>query len=212
MKAPHDLTGVIFGRLKVLSGPIRGKKYVLASGKLGSNQMLWLCICDCGTEKVLARASLVSGIVKSCGCWRKARCSKLGFRHGESASRFHSIWSGMFDRCTNPKNKSYHNYGGRGIKVCDRWQKFENFRDDMSPTYRDGLTIERKNNEKGYEPENCEWASRLAQANNTRVNRFIDTPWGSMTISQAARLAGLNASTLRDRVKRGWPQDRLFSS
>jgi lambda repressor-like predicted transcriptional regulator len=118
----------------------------------------------------------------------------------------------MRSRCGNPNNVSYHDYGGRGISVCDRWQQsFENFRDDMLPAWQPGLTLGRKNNDSNYFLENCRWETPKQQAWNKRNNRIIDTPLGTIPLPEAAERGGVKAETLRDRVRRGWPVDRLFN-
>ena len=120
-------------------------------------------------------------------------------------------WQGAIQRCTNPNCKDWDNYGARGIVVCERWLKsFENFWSDMGPTFAPGLQLERLENNGPYSPDNCKWATRLEQANNRRTNVRIQTPLGEMTIAQAARAFDLTTVTLRQRVKRNWPPERLF--
>jgi hypothetical protein len=109
----------------------------------------------------------------------------------------------MKARCLRPTHHAWRNYGGRGITVCDRWQgSFENFWEDMGPTYQPGLTIERVNNALGYFPENCTWDTRKVQGRNRRTNRIIATPWGEMTIAEAAERVGLSQSTFGKRLAR----------
>ncbi len=125
----------------------------------------------------------------------------------------YAVWRSMLDRCRLPQHQAYANYGGRGIKVCARWQaSFENFWQDMGPTYRSGLTLERKNNARGYSPKNCMWATRTAQARNKRGNRMIDTPKGKMLLSEASELSGIGTTTLLYRVAHRWPANRLFDA
>jgi hypothetical protein len=128
-----------------------------------------------------------------------------------TGTRIHKIFMGMRSRCTNPKVKCYKDYGARGIRVCDRWEKFENFLSDMGPTYADDLTLERKDNDKGYSPDNCHWATRGEQSRNRRMCIMINSPWGRMTISEAARNAGLKEMTLYQRIKKNnWPEKDWF--
>jgi hypothetical protein len=132
------------------------------------------------------------------------------FTHGMSFHPAYQNWMHAKGRCNDTRNKYYKDYGGRGIKVCDRWSSFEAFWEDMGPTWKEGLTLDRINNQKGYEPDNCRWATAMEQANNRWDNRIINTPNGRMTISQAARLFGINQHTLFGRVRANWPDDRLF--
>jgi hypothetical protein len=120
------------------------------------------------------------------------------------------VWQNMRCRCENPTDKSFPNYGGRGIRVCERWQVFENFRDDMLGTYQPALQIERVNNHGNYEPSNCRWASRKEECRNRRSNVLIDTPWGRVTVAEAAERSGVGYTTVLRRVHAGWAPDRLL--
>lgn len=213
MKYPRDLTGMIFGRLTVINGPIRGGRYISPDGTVGSCVMLWHCRCECGAEKTFPRGSLLQGLSRSCGCLKKVWASKMNYKHGLSNTRPHDIWRTMIDRCTNPNSKIYEWYGGRGITVCERWLgSFESFMDDMGPTYDDRLSLDRYPDQDGnYEKDNCRWATRKEQARNARSNVIIDTPWGRMTITEAGERAGFKRGLLQSRItERGWPAERWF--
>lgn len=174
----------------------------LRAEKRGSDQrIVWLARCDCGNAvEVVWSASKGK---RSCGCTRKN--PKPWMRtHGMSKHPAYFVWRSMMDRCRLPSHQAWRNYGGRGIKVCDRWHQFENFWADMGPSYASGLSLDRIDNNSGYSPENCRWTDRTTQARNTRTNHMLDTPWGHMTAKEAATMAGLNYTTLLYRLDAGW--------
>lgn len=200
---PHhrtpDLTGMRFGRLEV-------QGYAGADGR----KSWWRVRCDCGTSKLSIGTELRKGRTQSCGCLQREQASARQTTHGMSRHAAYAVWSNMLDRCELPTHFAYPRYGGRGITVCARWRSFSAFWADMGPSWRKGLTIERKNNNAGYSPENCEWRDRKAQARNKRDNVTIDTPKGRMLVCEAAEVSGINVTTILYRVGAGWPTSLLF--
>ena len=156
-RRPFDLTGKRYGRLHVLTyaGPCKERK-----------TLQWLCQCSCGERKVVCTPDLINNGVRSCGCVRGRTT------HGKRWSVEYQTWSSLKARCLNPNGKSWPDYGGRGITVCDRWrgpQGFQNFLADMGARPR-GKTIDRKDVNGNYEPGNCRWATKHIQAINKRKN------------------------------------------
>lgn len=140
--------------------------------------------CDCGFEGCVSVRTLIVGASKSCGCWRREKLRKLHTTHGQSRgrSRLYWVWAGMIQRCTNPKTIGFKNYGGRGIKVCWKWRKFETFQAWAKIAgYRSGLQIDRIKVDGNYCPSNCRWVSRLIQMNNRRRSKWEGTSFHSAT-------------------------------
>lgn len=175
--------------------------------KAGNRARMVLCRCECGQEKVVQLGGLISGGVKSCGCLQKERASSSNKTHGMKETRIYKIWSGMKKRCNNTACAAYKNYGGRGIKYEERWEKFENFFNDMSNSYSGQLSLDRIDNDGDYCLSNCRWATREEQANNTRNNHFITINGICKTVSQWSRETGINRVTISNRInKLGWSE------
>jgi len=151
-----DLTKQVFGRLTVLNRA-ENSKYGAAR---------WCVRCSCGTEKVVRTDQLTTGSTVSCGCYLREVQRARTTTHGMTKSFEYGVWSAMKKRCTNPNHPRYHRYGGRGIKVCKRWEKFENFFLDMGVCPIENGSIERVNNDKNYTPSNCVWIHKSAQSKN----------------------------------------------
>lgn len=200
-----DITGERYGRLTVLS----------REGKNGSGSITWRCKCDCGKEVVISGKALRRGEAKSCGCTRNEKIAAVGKKnatHGERHTKLYSQWSSMKARCSNPAHNRYELYGGRGIAVCAEWaNNFEAFRDwAIANGYRDGLTIDRKDTDGPYSPENCRWATQKEQQNNRRNNRRITYGGKSQTLQQWAEERGIKRQTIQTRLSRGWPVSRAL--
>lgn len=164
----------------------------------------WYCDCDCGKTKVYARSTdLRRGDSQSCGCATGKLIAVANTTHGMSRTRLYKVWRAMHDRCYNKQVEHYPLYGARGIKVCVRWHTFENFYADMGGC-TPGLSLERRNNYKGYAPANCYWATRTEQANNQRSNRRITMNGKTQTIAQWARETGHPPLRIWQRLSRGW--------
>lgn len=193
-----DITGKKFSRWTVLSRVTNAK-----SSK-------WLCRCDCGIEKIVPRSNLVGNRTKSCGCLQKEITSFQFTKHKLTDHPIYNTWASMKNRCSNPNQDDYQWYGGRGIKVCERWQDFQNFYTDMFSTWQEGLSIDRIDVNGDYEINNCRWVTWEIQCRNTRRSKFMETPWGSMNVSDACDKAGVDRNSTKDRIWRGWLEKGLL--
>lgn len=162
---PPPPFGSLYGHLTVAGVPFPVK---------GTGRYLTVS-CSCGKVLNVKLAKLLSGHTASCGCQKSPRLRELATKHGQRHTKIYYVWGAMLQRCNNPKNPAYRNYGGRGIKVCVRWLAFEKFFKDMGAPPFEGAMLERKNNDKNYTPSNCCWATRTQQNNNTRRNKVKET-------------------------------------
>lgn len=196
-----DLTGVSFNGNLVLSQAGTNGRY-----------SLWNVRCPyCGKTYVLPSADVRKGRQKSCGCMRRELVARRTRKHGMSGTPIWNVWHSMKERCETPTAQAWKNYGGRGIKVCERWSKsFEAFLEDMGPTYQKGLTLDRIDVNGNYCPENCRWITMKEQARNKRGNRFIDTPKGRMTVAEASETFEINVTTILYRLDHGVTGDLLL--
>lgn len=193
-----DLTGQRFGQLQVL-----GLDHAI------NGAVFWKCKCDCGNDRIIRANSLMTGNSSSCGCLQRKRATHANTTHGGASRRkgehpLYQTWANMRARCEKPYNNRYETYGARGIKVCERWKSFENFRNDMEPTWKPHLSVERINNDGHYCPENCRWATDHEQARNTRSNRWIEFNGKRMILADWAKETGISHSLISYRLKVGW--------
>jgi hypothetical protein len=202
-----DLTGQRFGRLVVIE---RAADHLQPNGQ---RKVKWFCRCDCGRTKTVDRGALRGGVTTSCGCYQKEQARKAKTTHGHSVGRkvssLYGVWCAMLSRCSNPRNPAWKWYGGKGVRVCDSWLDFSAFLSDMGEAPA-GMTLDRIDSSGNYCPENCRWASRIEQANNLSSNVRVTYKGEVLTIAQACREAGFTQSMIRNRIRRGWPPERLF--
>lgn len=195
-----DLTGMRFGMLSV-----NGR-----SGSNSKNEALWTCVCDCGKTAIASGSAMRPGAKQSCGCKKKAVASAIGKKnvvHGHTRagvpnSPTYKTWCSMLYRCNVETCSAYVYYGAKGTTVCDRWLKFTAFLEDMGER-PEGMTIDRKDNAKGYFKENCKWSTCIEQQNNRTSNVPITAFGKTQTISQWSRETGLHKSTIRRRFHAG---------
>jgi hypothetical protein len=194
----ESLLGQRFGRLTVTShvGVRHGKHH-------------WACTCDCGGSATVPTGALRSGNTRSCGCLHVATVTT----HGHSRSSEYRIWLTMIQRCDNPRAAAYDRYGGRGIRVCERWlQSFENFLEDVGPRPSLEHSIDRIDNDGHYEPGNCRWATKLVQVRNQSRNRYLTFAGETLTISEWAQRYGLAPNVLGNRISGGWPAEKALTT
>ena len=197
----ENLVGKKFGRLTVL-------EFVPTEDA----HSVWLCRCDCGNFKSVRKNQLITKHVKSCGCLVPDTNKSLNTKHGKSRTRLYRIWNHMKDRCYNPANKRYKNYGGRGILVCDEWlNDFVAFRNwALSHGYADTLSIDRLDVNGNYEPNNCRWATTKEQNFNTTRNIYVHYNDKTIPLTEASALSSIGFQTPRHRYHNGDRGDRLF--
>jgi hypothetical protein len=192
-----DLTNQKFGKLTALERlPHDGSRY-------GAR---WKCLCDCGNE-VIVPATVLKNRQRSCGCVNTGNRS-----HGLYGTAENRIWRGMKNRCSVPTLKNYHRYGGRGIRVCDRWEdSFEAFLSDMGPRPSPNHSLDRINNDGNYEPSNCRWATAKQQSSNTIRTVRVQFQGEELPLNEACLRSGISRRTVRSRLQKGWSLERALS-
>lgn len=178
----------------------RGKK---------SNQ----CQCKCGNIRYVRKEKLLNGSSRSCGCLRDEELTKHGMTKNSIRSSSHEywVWNAMVQRCTNTNDRGYMNYGGRGITVHPDWLKFEGFYRDMGSRPGKGYSLEREDNDKGYGPDNCKWATRKQQNTNKRNNKIIKAFGEEKCLAEWSRDTGISHATILQRLKNGWSIEAALS-
>lgn len=202
-----DLTGQRFGRLQVLD-----KAESTPQGKAK-----WLCVCDCGVTLSVRSETLRRGDSMSCGCLASEMVSQRNFRHGHWLGGYPTkswlAWRNMKSRCENPKDKRFNVYGARGVKVCERWQEFENFFADMGMPPSKNHSIDRIDVDGNYEPSNCRWVTQKTQQRNRSNNRIIEFNGKRQCLSQWAEEYGISQKRLRTRIERdGWDIEKALTT
>ena len=199
-----DLTGQTFSRLTVIQ---RGEN-------TSKGQARWICRCVCGNETQVFGSALRNGHSRSCGCLKDETTVARNTTHGHAThgiSPTYHTWSGMIARCTNPKHRDYKRYGKRGITVCERWlNSFADFLADMGEK-PEGMSIDRRNTDGNYEPDNCQWADKTAQSRNKSNNRIIEFNGESKTLIEWAESLHISQSTLRERLDK-WTLEKALTT
>lgn len=192
-------------KFRDISGTRSGKLVAISFAGKKNGRSLWLCKCDCGGEKIVLGSHITTNRRTHCGC------VKPNFKHGLSNDKMHYTWNAMKQRCSNPNNSDYHNYGGRGIKVCDRWLVFSNFYNDMHGAYIEHIeahgsknaSIDRIDSNGNYEPSNCRWATIETQSYNKRDSIRIEYEGNLITTKELSCITGLPLSTIYSRYEKG---------
>jgi len=211
IRIAKDFTPETFGRWTTL-----GPKFWLPRGGKGEHISFQVCECSCGNASVVMCNSLKSGNTKSCGCFNRQRAAETHTKHGLSRAPEYDIWKDMKDRCGNPNNKRCQDYGGRGIRVCDRWldpeSGFANFYTDMGPRPSNKHSIERNSVNGDYCPENCRWATWSEQARNKRSNVMITYNWKTQCVAAWAEELGIPGKNICRRLKAGWTAEKALTT
>lgn len=193
-------------------GKTFGRWTVIAKTKERGNggAIKYLCRCKCGTEKTVPGTLLRSGSSKSCGCYNRDIITKFG--RSVYKERLYAVWNSIKQRCTNPRDRAFKNYGGRGITVCDDWrQSYGSFKAwAMENGYKPGLWIDRIDCDGPYSPQNCRWTTPKVQQRNKRNNVFVSINGAKKTISEWSEMSGIKFATISRRLELGWSEEHLL--
>lgn len=211
IRQPSDIViGQKYGLLTVTGPP---ETTIVQQKNRTAKIISYPCICDCGKTFMANQRSLLEKEEPSCGCTRWARRKLHSKAKGFCNTKLYGVWNAMISRCENPNCRGYHNYGGRGISVCDEWKNdflaFKNWAEKNG--YCDGLTLERINNNGNYEPNNCSWKTKKEQNNNRRTNRLLTFNDITHTIMQWSEICGVSFSAIVKRLDRGWSIEDILT-
>lgn len=210
----HNFTDISNQKFNFLT--VLGFVNIIKSGK---KNVLWLCACECGKKIKVTGYKLRNGHTKSCGCKKGLFTRNSKRTHGMSKTHFYKKWTSMRKRCNNPKSENYSRYGGKGVTYSESWEKFENFYKDMYKSYQKHIqlygkkqtTLDRIDNDKGYEKVNCRWATYEQQGNNTSRNKMLTYKGRTQSLSQWCKEYGYNYNTIRSRIHSGWDDfEKIF--
>lgn len=208
------------GQKETLIGKKYNKLTVLEYSYTKNGRRFWKCKCDCGNITIAPTYKLKNGSKKSCGCLllKKGESNLKAIKHNKSKTRLYHILDNMKARCYNVNNKRYKNYGGRGIRICEEWLDKDNgflnfYAWAMDNGYKEDLTIDRKDVNGNYEPDNCRWRSWKEQANNKTNNFYIEYHEEKHTLQEWSRILPINISwsLLRYRILKGWEIEKAFT-
>lgn len=203
-----------FGRLTTI-----GRAFRVSAGK-GSGLTRVVCECSCGSVVCVLMEALRKGGTRSCGCLSrevssataKKTCTRHGCAAGGGVTTEYTAWKCMVARCTNPRDSAYDNYGGRGIRVCERWRVFENFLADMNHKPTAGHSLDRIDNNGNYEPGNCRWGTKEEQSENRRSNCPVTAFGRTQNVGQWEREFGFGCGVIGKRLRRGWSPERAITT
>lgn len=205
----ENLIGMKFGRLTVID---YAADHIQKSGK---HRTQWLCRCECGNTVIAQSFNLKSGNTKSCGCYANEVRVQGNIIHGDRHTRLYTIWSAIKNRCYNRQAPTYYRWGGRGIKMCDEWRdsylRFKTWA--LNNGYSEDLSIDRIDNNLGYNPDNCRWATAKIQANNRSNSKLFCYSGNMYTISELSDMSGISYHTLFARInKLHWSVEKAIST
>lgn len=199
--------------IEVHSGDRYGQLLILREGPRDlSRKRQFYCRCVCEGEVLVRLCNLRSGNSTNCGCVRRSILVTRNWKHGGRGSGEYRSWANMIQRCHNPKHPKFQLYGGRGVRVDQRWRdSFQVFLDHIGPRPGAGYSVDRKDNEGHYRPGNVRWATQREQMRNTRINVIITAQGETATVAEWAERTGINPTTLYARIRRGWDDEDVVS-